>query len=249
MINKHAIVETQSIGKNVQIGEFAIIRSGAVLGDGVVIHPHVVIEAGVRLGEGVEVFPFTYIGKVPKGAGATARPLTYQPYVDIGPYCVIGPHAVLYQDLVIGQHTLIADGAYIREQSKIGSYCVIGKSVGINYNTRVGDRTRIMGKSVLCGNMSVGDDVFISVGVMTANDNTFGAEGYNEDKITGPTICNFAQIGVGAILLPGITIGEHAVVAAGAVVTKDVAPYEVVMGIPGKVVKILDRSEPGDMQS
>ena len=59
-------------------------------------------------------------------------------------------------------------------------------------------------------------------------------KGYQEGKIVGPEIRDGARIGAGAILLPGIIIGEDAVIAAGAVVTHNVAPSQLVMGIPGR---------------
>jgi hypothetical protein len=65
--------------------------------------------------------------------------------------------------------------------------------------------------------------------------------------VVGPVrICRDAFIGIGAILLPGVTIGEHAVVAAGAVVTRSVAPYTMVAGVPAKVIKRLDSSSRSD---
>jgi acyl-[acyl carrier protein]--UDP-N-acetylglucosamine O-acyltransferase len=77
-IHSFAVVETEDIGERVTIGEFAIVRAGARLGNDVVIHPHVVIEAGVVIQDGVEIFPGAYIGKEPKGAGALARPLQFE---------------------------------------------------------------------------------------------------------------------------------------------------------------------------
>ncbi|MER3556103.1 MAG: transferase, partial [Meiothermus sp.] len=73
MISPHAIVQTDVIGANVSVAEFAIIRPQVEIGDDVVIHPHVVVESGVRIRDGVEIFPGAYIGKEPKGAGALAR--------------------------------------------------------------------------------------------------------------------------------------------------------------------------------
>lgn len=229
-----SIIETDAIGTNVQIGHFAVIRAGAVLGDDVVIHPHVVIESGVVLGAGVEVFPGAYIGKVPKGAGALARSPTYVPHVEIGAHSSIGPHAVIYYDVMIGTHCLIGDAASIREQCRIGNYTVIGRHVTLNYATLVGAHTKIMDHSWLCGNMRVGDRVFVSGGVLTANDNNIGRSGFDESAIIGPIIEDEAVIGLGAKLLPRVTIGRGAVVGAGSVVTRDVSAGAVVMGVPAR---------------
>lgn len=240
MINSLAVVETNLVGEDVTIKEFVIIRKDVRIGNRVVIHPNVVIEEGVVIGDDTEIFPGSYLGKIPKGVGATSRPIVYNPRLTIGANCSIGPHSVIYYDVDISHNTLVGDGVSIREGSRIGSYCIIGRHVTLNYNVLVGDHVKIMDHSWLAGNMIVGDDVFISGGVLTANDNDIGNQGYSDEHVIGPRIKDSARIGVGAIILPQVTIGENAVVAAGGVVTKDVAPYDLVMGIPAKYVRKLE---------
>jgi acetyltransferase-like isoleucine patch superfamily enzyme len=234
-----SVIETDHIGSNVRVDEFSIIRHGAAIGDNVIIHPHVVIEAGVVIGNDVEIFPGTYIGKEPKGAGVTARPISFQPQVTIGDACVIGPHAVIFYDVEVGHHTLIGDGASLREQVRIGHHCLISRYVTINYNTSIGNHTNILDLTHITGNCTIGDNVFISVLVSTANDNNIVDRAYEGKTILGPQIGNNVTIGVGAILLPEVRIEEGAFVAAGAVVTKNVAAYDMVMGIPAKVARNL----------
>ena len=214
-----------------------MVRRGAVIGDDVVIHPHVVIEPDVFIASGVEIFPGSYIGKVPKGAGALARPPVYERGVQIGKGCSIGPNAVVFQDVWIGEHTLLGDGASIREQCRIGSRCIISRYVTINYNTVVGDRTKIMDLTHVTGNCRIGSDVFISLTVGMTNDNLGGRGGYQEAAVRGPTIGDRAIVGAGATLLPAVVIGEGAVVGAGSVVTKDVDPGTLVMGVPARFVR------------
>lgn len=234
-ISPLAVVETQVIGDNVTISEFAVIRSKVMIGNGVVIHPGVVIEEGVTIGAGTEIFPNCYIGKPPKGAGATTRPVSFQPMVVIGGNCAIGPNAVIFYDVTIAASTLVGDGVSIREGCQVGSRCIIGRHVTVNYSTIIGDETKIMDHTWLAGNMQIGRQVFISGGVTTANDNDMGLAGYNEKEIVGPFIEDHARIGAGAILLPNVRIGCHALIAAGAVVTKDVEPFSTVKGIPARI--------------
>lgn len=232
LIHPTAVVSSSAIiGDGVSVGPFAVIGA-ATIGRGSVIHPHAVIADGAELGEAVEVFPGAFIGKEPKGAGATARKPAFRPVVNVGDRCSIGPHSIIYYDVVIGPETLIGDGASVREQCRIGSRCIISRYVTVNYNTTVGDRSKVMDLSHLTGNMSIGEDVFISTMVASANDNRITA-GYGEHCV-GPTIENGAVVGAGAILLPGTTIGAGAVVAAGAVVTRDVAAGDKVFGMPAR---------------
>jgi acetyltransferase-like isoleucine patch superfamily enzyme len=242
MISPHAIVETDDIGDGVSIAEFSVVRSGVRLGRGVRIHPNVVIESGVEVEEDVEVFPGAYLGKAPKGAAATARVVEYGRRVVIGRGTSVGPHAVVFYDVEIGAGSLIGDGASIREQCRVGSACIIGRYVTLNYNVKVGDRTRIMDLTHLTGNCVVGDDVFISVLVSTANDNEMVTRQYDESKVIGPTIGNRVSIGEGACVLPGVRIGDGAMVGAGSVVTRDVDPLALVMGVPAKFVRTIEKN-------
>lgn len=234
-IHPTAVVSSEAeLGENVRVAPYAVIGA-ATIGDGCVIHPHVTIGNDVRLGSGVEVFPGAVVGKEPALVGATAREAQRGGDTVIGDGCSIGPHAVIYFDVEIGTGSLIGDGASIREQCRIGQHCLISRGVTINYNTTVGDRTKVMDGTHLTGNMWIDADVFISTMVATTNDNRI-REGYG-DHVVGPKIHRRAIVGAGAILLPATTIGEGAVVAAGAVVTRDVAPGVTVMGAPARVVE------------
>jgi acetyltransferase-like isoleucine patch superfamily enzyme len=111
---------------------------------------------------------------------------------------------------------------------------VIGRDVTLDRAVEVGDGTRVMDKAHLTGGMIVGDGVFIAATVVTTNDSSFGREGYSEDGVRPPIVCDGAMIGGGASLLPGVTVGRDAVVGSGAVVTRDVEAGTRVMGVPAR---------------
>ena len=144
---------------------------------------------------------------------------------------------ILYTGSTIGNNNLLGDFCSIREECNIGSGCIIGRNVCVNYNTYIGNGTKIMDNASITGNMKIGNHVFISMQVVTSNDNTMGRRDYDEKHVKGPTIGNYVTVGAAANILPGVNIGENAMVGAGAVVTKDVPSNKVVMGLPARVVR------------
>lgn len=208
------------------------------IGQNVIIHDFVTIYPKVIIGDAVEIFEGAILGKPPRGAMALARKVSSGlKSTKIGKGSVISPHVVIYTDVEIGEGTLIGDNASIREQCKIGKNCIISRNVSVNYNTNIGDFTKIMDNTHITGNMQIGSHVFISVLVSTTNDNSLGLKGYDENLVKGPVIEDYVGIGAGANILPGVKIGIGSIVAAGAVVTKDVPPRKLVMGIPARIVR------------
>ena len=239
LIDKTSIVESKDIGDGTVIDEFCVIRKNVILGMGVHVYPHVIISEGSVIGDNTRLYPGTFVGKVPDGAGALARNTHYSNNISIGSDCAIGPNAVIYYDVRIGKNTLLGDGVSVREQCSIGAFDVLGRYVTINYNTTIGDDVKIMDHTWLAGNMSIGDNVFISGGVMTSNDNAMGKNNYSEDFIRGPSIEDNAKIGIGAKILPNVIVGKNSIIGAGSVVTKNVPENAVVMGVPAKIIRYI----------
>lgn len=236
LISKTAVVETDDIGSGTRIGDFAVVRTDVRLGDGVVIHPHVVIESGVAIGDGVEIFPGAYVGKEPKGSGAVARLPEFERKVTIGANCSIGPNAVIYYDVLIGDNSLIGDGAVIRERCTVGERSVVGMHTMVDYDVKIGDGVKVMEHTNVVGRSLVEDDVFVGPNVSMANDRFIGTRGFEEEHIRGVTLRKGALISVGAILLPAVEVGEQAVVAAGAVVSKDVPAHKMAVGFAARAL-------------
>jgi UDP-2-acetamido-3-amino-2,3-dideoxy-glucuronate N-acetyltransferase len=122
----------------------------------------------------------------------------------------------------VGSLTLILKGAVIGSGCTIGSHCNI-------CDCRIGDRVSIQTACHITRGVVIEDDVFIGPHVTTLNDNLLGGD------MTFPRICRGAKIGGGSVILPGVTIGESAIVGAGSVVTSDVPAGATVFGNPARI--------------
>ena len=119
----------------------------------------------------------------------------------------------------------------------VGDDVVIGRGSLVENDTTIGASTKIQADAYITAYSTLEDNVFIAPCVVTTNENFMGRTEKRHDLIKGPTIRRGARIGGGAVLLPGIEIGEEAFVGAGAVVTKDVQPRMLVVGNPARVMR------------
>lgn len=138
----------------------------------------------------------------------------------------------------IWQFVVVLPGAQIGQDCNICSHCLIENDVV------VGDRVTVKSGVQLWDGLRVGNDVFIGPNVSFTNDR-FPRSQQKPEKFLVTTISAGASIGAGAVILPGVTIGSKAMVAAGAVVTRSVPPNAVLVGNPAKIVGYVDaaRSE------
>lgn len=156
------------------------------------------------------------------------------PYEVLGKNLKMGRYAVVRQPTTFGPNCVLGDHAFVRENCTIGAEVLIGHNATVENNTVIGDRCRLQTGVYLTAHCVVGDDVFFGPYVVTTNDNHMGL--YPEIENIGCTIGDRVRIGAGAIILPGIHIGEGATIAAGSIVTRDVPADALVMGSPAKVV-------------
>ena len=139
----------------------------------------------------------------------------------------------------IGQGTHVWQFVVVLKGAKIGTDCNICAQALIEGDVVMGDRVTVKSGVQIWGGSVIGDDVFIGPNATFSNDLYPRSKQY-PTQFSGVTIHNGASIGANATLLPGITIGERAMVGAGAVVTKDVPARAVVVGNPAKIVRYLD---------
>ena len=195
------------------------------------------------LGDGVRVLENAVVGKQPSlGAKSTAKrdPL---PPTTIGGGTVISTGAIVFAGSSIGANCIVGDQSCIRERVELADDCILGRGSLIENDTTVGAGTRIQADAYVTAYSTLEEDVFIAPCVVTTNDNFMGRTEQRKELMKGPTIRRGARIGGGAILCPGIEVGEEAFVGAGAVVTKDVPPRVVVVGSPARVLRDVDPAE------
>jgi UDP-2-acetamido-3-amino-2,3-dideoxy-glucuronate N-acetyltransferase len=218
-----------------------LLGPGVVVGDGVSFGAYVVVHEGTVIGDGCAVEDHVVLGKRPRlarhsGAGGEVRAL------ELGARVSVGAGAVVFAGASVGPDTIIGDQAYLRERAWVGESSVIGRGSVVDNDVVVGARGRVQTNVYLTAFTLLEDDVFVGPGVITTNDDTMarharGRAADGQDAIRGATLRRACRIGGGAVLTPGVEIGEEAFVAAGAVVTRDVPARAVVMGVPARVVR------------
>ncbi|MEM1532123.1 MAG: DapH/DapD/GlmU-related protein [Nitrososphaerota archaeon] len=148
----------------------------------------------------------------------------------IGDKCIVRCGTIIYEDVNIGNYVETGHNVLIRSGSRIGNNCVVGTGTQLDGSVKIGNNVRVESMVYLPHLTEIGDNVFLGPGVRVTNDLYPPSR-----KLLGVRVEDDASIGCGAILLAGITIGKGAVVAAGAVVTRDVPPNVVVKGIPARL--------------
>jgi len=169
-------------------------------------------------------------------AVAGARPESY-PYVGVrlGDDAVIRPGSTIYCDVVIGNALRTGHNALVRENTLIGDKVLVGTNVVIDGSCTIGSHVSIQSNVYIPTNTTIGDNVFLGPCSVLTNDKYPIRVPYD---LKGPVLHNGVSIGANATLLPGVEIGEGAMVAAGALVTKDVPPWKLAIGSPAKIIEL-----------
>jgi acetyltransferase-like isoleucine patch superfamily enzyme len=198
------------------------------------VHPTATVYEGTVFGEGVKVLEGAVVGKQPTlSPRSTAKREPLPPAV-LGAGTVVSAGAIVFAGTEVGSRVILGDQSCVRERVSIGDDVVVGRGSLVENDTSVGARTKIQADAYVTAYTTVEEDVFIAPCVVTTNDNFMGRTERRLALLKGPTIRRGARIGGGAILCPGVEIGEEAFVGAGAVVTRDVEPRALVVGNPAR---------------
>jgi len=155
----------------------------------------------------------------------------------------IHPTAEVAPSAEIGPGTRVWHQAQIRERVRIGANCIISKGVYVDFDVQVGSNCKIQNGAFLYHGCTIEDGVFVGPGVIFTNDkrpraiNPDGTLKGADDWEVGKTLVRTgASVGTGSIVLPGVTIGRFAMIAAGAVVSRDVPDFGLAVGVPARLI-------------
>jgi len=227
MVSGHAVfvpVDAQGesrpveIGAGCTVGPFAVIYGGAVIGDGTRIEEHVVLgkpEQGYAVGDS---YP---------GTGAATI---------IGSGTVIRGGAVVYAGTEIGDATMVGHQTLLRSFVIVGQDTQLGHNLTAERASRIGARVRCSPGSHITGSCVLADRVFLGAGVRTVNDKYLvWRDPERQPQLAAPSFGYGARVGSGVTVLAGVSIGEHALVGAGSVVTRDIPSGAMAFGVPARI--------------
>ena len=213
-----------------------ILGDGVSIGEGVSFGAHVVVHPGTVIGDRCEIQDGVVLGKPPKLARHSTASRAARPPLVLEDDVVVCANAVVFAGAHVAEGAILGDQSYVRERARIGERTLVGRNSAIDPNVVIGARVRIQTDVYIAAFAEVEDDVFVGPGVKTTNDDTMSRHG-REYALRGCVLRRACRVGGAVTLCPGVEVGEEAFVAAGAVVTRDVAPATVVMGVPARPVR------------
>jgi acetyltransferase-like isoleucine patch superfamily enzyme len=185
---------------------------------------------GVRLGNDSIIEAYCLIGVPPRGKKEGELETL------IGDGAHIRSHTVIYAGNRIGKNLQTGNKVNIRESNNIGDDVSIGTLSVVEHHVEIGNRVRIHSQVFIPEYSILEEDSWLGPNVVLTNAR-YPLSPDAKKNLIGPTIKRGAKVGANCTILPGVVIGEGALVGAGSVVTKDVPPGAVVAGNPARIIK------------
>ena len=208
-----------------------------------VIAATAVVYPGTVIGEGCKILDGAVVGKQPSLSPRSTAKREELPPAELGAGTIVSTGAIVFAGARLGERVIVGDQACVRERVEVGDDVVIGRGSLVENDTTIGRLTKIQAMAYITAYSTLEDEVFIAPCVQTTNDNFMGRTEKRHALMKGPTIRRGARVGGGAVLCPGVEIGEEAFVGAGAVVVRDVPPRAVVVGNPARQIREVPEDE------
>lgn len=207
-----------TLGNNVTIGKNVKIGDGTVIYDNVSIGDNTIIANDCRVGEPLNDY---------YSSSDYKNPITH-----IGNSSIVRSHSIIYAGTETGEGFTTGHRVTIREMSIFGNNCSVGTLSDIQGHIKIGNFCRLHSNVHIGQKSTLGDFVFIYPYVVLTNDPTPPSNICN-----GPTVGSYSQIATMSVILPGVIIGEHALIGAGSIVARPVSDYSLTLGNPAKHIK------------
>lgn len=205
------------------------------------IHPSAIIHAAAKIDADVEIGPFSIVHEnVEIGRGTKigsyceiglSTPLADGSPLKIGPNSIIRSHSIFYESSEFSEKLITGHRVTVREHTRAGLNFQIGTLCDIQGDCHIGDYVRFHSNVHIGKKSKVGNYVWIFPYVVLTNDPTPPS-----DTLMGVTLGDYSIIATMSVILPGVNVGEHALIAAGACVGKDVPSHSIAAGVPAKIL-------------
>ncbi len=237
-IHRTAVVENKRLlASGTRIGAGARLMGEVRTGQGAFIDSNVVLYGPVRVGKGTYVGPNCVVGfptlNELKGLMRSQGIKAKKPTV-IGGNCILRSGTTLYSSVRVADEVAFGHNVLVRENVTIGGRTKIGTNVVIDGSTNIGASVSIQTGVYICTYSTIEDGVFLGPCSVFTNDKYIVQKPF---KLVGPTVKKGASIGANALLFPGVTVGEGAVVGSQAMVNSDVPARTIFVGIPAKKIR------------
>jgi UDP-2-acetamido-3-amino-2,3-dideoxy-glucuronate N-acetyltransferase len=223
MMTTVSALRRSDLAPNLLVGEGVAFAENVEIGANVILHDAVSLGPGVHLDDGVVLGRVPVLGRRSRNPPPAPGPTT----VEAG--AIICTHAIVDAGAQIGPHAFLGDRASLRAGARIHVDASIGSATAVGRGAQVGERARTQNNCLIGPGVVVEADAFLGPGVKVLTGRRMAGS-----RRPPPLLRRGCQVGAGVVIMPGVEIGEKAVVGAGAVVLADVPASTVVAGVPAR---------------